>query len=278
MRNYYYFVTGLKELPLIDEKLSFDYSLLELIKDISSEIPVKYRKPITDYLINYDNENLCNLLENSKIDFNKLAVLTSEELIEIVSLYKEKSEYAINFSIPSFWNDFILNFLEGTRQNKELLLIDELNIEYFKYLKKSRSKFLRAYLDYDFNLKNLASAVNAKNFKLEKSTVIIPVNEFSSRLINDSSYDNIIKEEFNILSDELAMMEKLNVLDLELRLDYKRLDYINDLLVYEYFSVDKILGYLVKLSIVKRWSDIDKVKGTAIFNSITDNIKNNIEK
>lgn len=273
MRNFYYFVTGLKELPLVDEKLSFDYSVLELINDICEEIPLKYRKPINEFLFRFDNENLCNVLEKKDLPFNKLGVLPSAELLELINLYNDLSEYAINFFVPEFWNEFILNFIQGSRKHKDFLLTDELNLYYYEYLKNSNSKFLREYSEYDFNLKNLATAVNAKKFKLDKQNLILPVNEFSNRLISDSSYENIVKEEFNILTDELSMMEKLNVLDLELRLDYKRLDYIESLLVYEYFSVDKILGYLVKLSIVQRWSKIDKVKGTQIFNSITNSIK-----
>jgi hypothetical protein len=279
MKNFYYFVTSLKDLPLqIDEKVKFEYSLSDLINDINLEIPFKYRKSIYDYLLYFDNLNLIDILEGKKKLKYSIGNFSYEEISEIVKEFKSKSEYAILHSFPIYWHDFILNYIDNKRRYPFLLDQDELFLYYYRYIKDTKNKFLKEYLDYDFNLKNLASAINAKKFKLDKNSYIIPINSFSERLIKEQSYESIVKEEFDLLNEELNYLEKLNILDLELKLDYKRLNYLDELTLYEYFSMDKILAYLIKLSIVERWVKIDNEKGIEIFNSVTNNVKEQVKK
>jgi len=277
MKNFYYFVTGLKDLPLINEKVQFDYTVSDLINDINLEIPKKYRKVIYDYLLYFDNINLLNLL-NEKKDFFLIGNYNIEQLSELVKEYKAKSEYAVDLSIPSYFKDFILNFIDNKRLYSNLLPLDELFILYFKYIESSSNLILKKYIEYDFNLKNLSVAINCKKHKLNKADFIILVNNFSERLIKEQSYDTIIKEEFDLLIEELNFLEKLNILDLELKLDYKRISYLDELTTYEYFSIDKILAYLIKLTIVQRWSKVDIEKGIKVFNAITQNVKNELKK
>jgi len=277
MKNFYYFVTGLKDLPFIDEKVLFEYTVSDLIKDINLEIPKKYSKVIYDYLLYFDNINLINLLSEKK-DFYNIGNFNIEELNEIIKEYKAKSEYAVSFTIPTYWNNFILNFIDNKREYSNLLPLDELLVYYYKYIAASKNTIFKKYIEYDFNLKNLAAAINCKKYKIGKEDFILPINEFSLRLVKEQSYDAIIKEEFDLLTEELSFLEKLNILELELKLDYKRIAYIDELTTYEYFSIDKILAYLIKLSIVERWTKIDVDKGIQIFNSITNNIKNELKK
>lgn len=278
MRNFYYFVTGLKELPIIDENINFDYSVKDFIKNISEEVPLKHRKPIQDYLLRYDNENLVKILDGAtKLETN-LGIYTYDELIEYIKLYKEGAEYSIEFLTPKYWSTFISGYISDKREFKNILPIDELTLYYFKYLQTSNNSFLKDYSDYDFNLRNLAASINSKKFNIDKENSVIKINEFAERLIKESSFDTVVKEEFGILSDELNFIEKLGFLEMELKLDLKRIERIDELLVYEYFSIDKLLGYLIKLSIVERWSSIDAVKGKEVFKTITDKLRKNISE
>ena len=47
-------------------------------------------------------------------------------------------------------------------------------------------------------------------------------------------------------------------------------------LAYEYFSVDRIIGYFIKLSILDRWLNLDGKKGQQVFTNITDHLASKV--
>ena len=40
---------------------------------------------------------------------------------------------------------------------------------------------------------------------------------------------------------------------------------IDDAVVFEYFSIDKVISFLLKLMIVERWSKLDSQSGRQVF-------------
>ncbi len=45
---------------------------------------------------------------------------------------------------------------------------------------------------------------------------------------------------------------------------------------FNYFTVEKLFIFLVKLSMIERWISLDKEKGNEIFRKIIDSLKNEV--
>ncbi len=73
--------------------------------------------------------------------------------------------------------------------------------------------------------------------------------------------------------DELiSILDSDEMLSKERRLDELRWDKVDDITVFDYFNIDFILGYLVKVSIICRWMVLDKEAGRQMLDRLIEQL------
>ncbi|MBL6988375.1 MAG: DUF2764 family protein [Bacteriovoracaceae bacterium] len=261
MKNYYYFVTSLKDISLGIDKLPCEISdFLEETKDV---LAVKDRSLLDALLLQYDNENLVNLLEKNDKEFNKFGLWTLEQLEEEI---KE----------PSLLPEYMLKFLESIQFEERVYLNyslkDELSIYYYKYLMGIPNKFLQEYGSFNFNLRNVFVALNARKYDLSRENNVLLLHELAIELIQSSSSDFGLTADFDWLPEVINLFEDSNVLGREEKILVLRVNFIDSMLLFDYFNINTILGYFEKMILLDRLINFNHEKGTKIFNDITNKL------
>ena len=96
-------------------------------------------------------------------------------------------------------------------------------------------------------------------------------------LIRSRARDFGISDENIDFVNIIQMFEIDNILDREMQFDNLFWKFLDEITFFNYFSIEKILAFLLKLFITERWLVLDKEKGQQIFNQFLDKLKTNFE-
>lgn len=158
----------------------------------------------------------------------------------------------------------------------------ELYQAYYAMCEQSGSAFLRRWSAVDRMTRNVVAVSVARELGLNAMGMVIGNSRFERLLLADYGSDvyNMSGEVNHDLVDIFPLMgavqEVLSITDFverEHKMDDLRWRVIDALNEKQYFSIDVLLGYLVKLNIVYRWLALDKEFGRQRFNVIVDELK-----
>ena len=75
----------------------------------------------------------------------------------------------------------------------------------------------------------------------------------------------------------ISLMGNTNLVERERGLDLLLWDYIEEAVVYEYFSMEKVLSFMLELMIVERWSKMSSESGRKVFMEVVDKFRKSFE-
>jgi len=268
-RNYYHcLVAGLPEFFLDETELSF--SLSEFKDVLASELHQSDYKLVQSIFLPYDNMNLLNVLQENYDNFNKLGNYSLEQI------ENELTEDAENI-LPSYMYKFVEMYKDeniSTIKSWENIITEM----YYEHIQNNiKNKFLVEWFDYKLNLENLLSAINCRKYNIDKEKQIVGNNFVAKSILNSNSKDFGLEVDIPYISQLISLSEKSNVLAKEREIDKMKWEKIEELSLFEYFSIEIILAYLLKLNIAYRWLELDFDTGKQMLEQIISNIKSSYE-
>ena len=264
--NYYCFIAGLPEVFLDDRKLALSVNgFRELAREALKKEDVKLMEL---FFLPADNKQVLRLL-------NKMAPDTNLETVYPLQCLEDEITEPTN-SLPVYLNRFIADF---KREHLKYDVSPEnvLSWMYYDHLMKSDSKFVRNYAEFVMNVKNLETALTCRKYGKEVAPEIIGDNVFSKALRTSNSKDFGLAMEFPYVEKVISLMGNTNLVERERGLDLLLWDYIEEAVVYEYFSMDKVLSFMLELMIVERWSKMSSESGRKVFMEVVDKFRNSFE-
>lgn len=148
---------------------------------------------------------------------------------------------------------------------------------YYNHLLKSGSKFIRNYAEFVMNVKNLETALTCRKYGKEVAPEIIGDNIFARTLRTSNSKDFGLAMEYPYVEKVISLMNNTNLVERERGLDLLLWDYIEEAVVYEYFSMEKVLSFMLELMIVERWSKMNSESGRKVFMEVVDKFRKSFE-
>jgi len=241
---YYYLITSLPELRMDLEKLpfsrkEFNASVLENITEADAGIfnLLSLRK---------DNKNVINILEN-KGEFLPGGINGENELREKVK---------IRYDLP----EYIYGFLSDEKM-AEKLPEDRMWEMYFKYC-SSKNSFLKSYFSFDRNLRNFITCISLKKLNRGYIDKIVGNDGFIVDSLKSSNMTDFgLGRELFYSGRIVEFVEQKDYLGLEDYCDNLRFDKIDELNRFNYFNIENILGYSIKLDIIERWTSLSDDRG-----------------
>ena len=264
--NYYCFIAGLPEVFLDDRKLALSVNgFRELAREALKKEDVKLMEL---FFLPADNKQVLRLL-------NKMAPDTNLETVYPLQCLEDEITEPTN-SLPVYLNRFIADF---KREHLKYDVSPEnvLSWMYYDHLMKSDSKFVRNYAEFVMNVKNLETALTCRKYGKEVAPEIIGDNVFSKALRTSNSKDFGLAMEFPYVEKVISLMGNTNLVERERGLDLLLWDYIEEAVVYEYFSMDKVLSFMLELMIVERWSTMSSESGRKVFMEVVDKFRKSFE-
>jgi len=263
--NYYCLIAGLPDIVADDNKIPF--LLSDFIEELQLHLASKDYKFVKLFFLHEDNRTLLSLLdkkEPKEIGIANYPVSFIEEQLRDPK------------TLPSYMIEFINNH---NQEKKKYGVTDENELTWFfyDYLFKTKSDFVRDWFEFDMNLKNLITALNCRKFDKEVAKEIIGDNEFAKALRSSKLKDFGLSGDYQIVDKVISINNSTNLVDKEKQLDLLRWEYLEEKITFEYFTIDRVLSYLIRLQIIDRWSKLDTDSGKAVFNSLIKRLKESFE-
>lgn len=266
-QNYYYIIAGLPDLTLDQGKLQFGTpELREVLRESLSERDYAFFQHL---LLVYDNINL-------------LAVMRKEEKDELVreGIYSwETIEAALDK--PELLRPYMTSFIKSqqseTPLHPDLSPENELTTLYYEEMSALKHKFLRSWFNFELNLKNALLVITAKNNNIPYDKQIILANKAAVKIARSNSRDLGLTSKWPWIEKLLQISEIPDLLIRERAIDLMRWEFLDEYNTFNYFSLEVLLAYYIKLSIIERWLKLDKATGEEMFRQLLNDLQNSYE-
>jgi hypothetical protein len=267
MTQYYSLIAGLPELTPEDEKMPFT---LQSFKD-------ELRETLSDtdyalvklYFMQYDNANLLAYLQHNEAVLNPLGELDAHDFDELAKELKETDEpYCLG--MPEYFKPFWGDYLAEKNSDVKSLLSDKLSAHYYLYASRVANKFIANWFEFNMNLQNLLAAHNCRKYNLDVAEWVVGDNYVSRLLKNSTARDFGLSGEFENVEEILRMADEQDILLRERRFDQIRWNWLDENSFFNYFTIERVFSYLVKLGIIERWQMMDSARGGAKFKEMVN--------
>ena len=257
--QYYTLVAGLREWALDADTKGFDSRAI--IDAVAEELSAGDAKAVKLLYTYYDIENLLTLRRGGSRVVS-LGNLSAEQLTEEMEHPEQ---------LPQFAQKLILAYArpedtEWDDVDKSVAFEKAMFEAYYNECAHSSSGFLREWAAFDKALRNVSAAVTARRLDMPVAEVLVGDDEIVQGLTKSSAADFGLKGELPWIDSLLsALGEDVDMLDKEHRIDLIRWEMSEELTAFDYFNIDAVLAYLVRINLVDRWSRLDGARGKEMY-------------
>jgi hypothetical protein len=270
-RLYHCYVAGLYDLSFDDGKNLIP--LTDFRREMKENLHPDDYHLATLLFLPYDNKNLLRFISGKEDQHDDHGNFTQEDFEEQVELLDSIIE--VEDILPSYMVAVISDWIEAEKSIDLIEAEKRLTEGYFKLVERSGSKFLMKWSEFELDLNNILVLKNSMELNLDASSQIVGENQLTEELkvISRRKSDFRIPPEPDYATLIFNIAGETEFLEREIKIDQIRWNYINDLIFFEYFTIDFILGYLVKLSIALRWKELIPERGEEMLKRLVTELK-----
>ena len=273
MTNYYCLVTGLPELSLEDGKLS--YTVANFKSSIYPELSKEDRKLIDLFYLKFDNQNLLALLKDKEASVDSsLGNYSADELLSVITSFKE--ETAPDKKFPPYFYEFAELYL-NTPDEERLGLEDKLYGFYYHYAIKCDNKFISTWFELNLDVNNILAAMAARKYKMEVAKVVVGNNFVAEALRTSNARDFGLADDLEYFEQLVRVNDTIDLVEREKKIDMLKWNWMEENTFFNYFTIEKIFVFLMKLEMIERWVSLDKNKGNEMFRQLIDQLKDEVQ-
>ena len=273
MTNYYCLVTGLPELSLEDGKLS--YTVSNFKTEIYPQLSKADKKLVDLFYLKFDNRNLLALLKDKEASVDtSLGNYSAEELLSVITSFKEEADPDKKF--PLYFYEFAELYL-NTPDEERLGMEDKLYGFYYNYAIKCGNKFISTWFELNLDVNNILAAMAARKYKMEVAKVPVGDNFVAEALRTSNARDFGLADDLEYFDQLVRINDTVDLVEREKKIDLLKWNWMEDNTFFNYFTIEKIFVFLMKLEMIERWVSLDKEKGNELFRQLIDQLKDEVQ-
>ena len=273
MTNYYCLVTGLPELSLEDGKLS--YKVANFKTEIYPELSKADKKLVDLFYLKFDNRNLLTLLKDKEASVDtSLGNYSADELLSVIASIKE--ETAPDKKFPAYFYEFAELYL-NTPDEERWGLEDKLHGFYYNHAMKSGNPFVSAWFELNLDVNNILAAMTARKYKMDVARVPVGENLVAEALRSSNARDFGLADDLEYFEQLVRINDTVDLVEREKKIDLLKWNWMEDNTFFNYFTIEKIFVFLMKLEMIERWFSLDKEKGNELFRQLIDQLKDEVQ-
>ncbi|MDP2172960.1 MAG: DUF2764 family protein [Candidatus Cloacimonadaceae bacterium] len=276
--QYYYFVAGLPGLSIDDSKGSItpaqfledakkqlsegDYALLNLLR-----LPVEL-------------DNMLRTIYQTDKAYNENAGYPVSFWQEYLEFQKQRAGnhnlllYGEFHNLPDFVHEITLEIFTDEELPPLLVAEHQLLTAFYANATKHKNTFIRKWFEFNAELQNIIIAINGRKFDVPFAHYLIGDGDVVNKLSKSHAADFGFSKEYALFETVLRIYEQNNLLFRERGFDILRFKWIDNQNFFEYFNIDRVLGYYTKLLILHRWLSMDADTGKDVFFDILNELEN----
>ena len=257
MANYYYIVAGLPDISFDDSKAA--YSVEQFRTEVFSALSADDRK-VMDLLLLEDE---CRNLIGSEL---------MEQLIAEVKIGETPRK-----DVPDFIYTFVQEWMDESWHDKAEFAVDRLWGLFYEYAMGCSNGFVRRWYEFNLDINNILTAITARKYKLDIHKVIVGSGDTAQALRTSGARDWGLGQELDYFEDVVRLAEEGDLSLRERKVDMLRWRWLEDNSFFNYFTVEQLFLYMVRLGMVERWTSLDKEKGQQLFRKLIGDLKEQTE-
>lgn len=275
--NYYCLVAGLPEFSFDGDR---DINVVELRHEIKEVVTPDDAKAIDLIYLFFDILNLVNVVDGGRLPFNKLGTLSLEQIeMEIDAVSGSEDEEFVSL-LPGEMSAIVDRYKGRVQEEDDdneveaIVNVDDLQMEllnyYYKIAAQSDCTFVRIYSALDRQIRNIVAASRARVMGVDPVTMLVGDGELEQQICSSNAVDFGLRGEFEYFEQLWSVIETEDFVDREKKMDALRWSIADTICESDYFGIDMLSGYLVKLNILYRWRALDREIGAARFGEIVE--------
>ena len=229
----------------------------EIVGEILEELSAGDAASVALLYSYYDCENII-ALRAGRAAHNPLGNLTREELENELKSPSQLPESVAR--VVRAYNETEGEWAEGLDMTHSFE--KAIFTAYYAECAASKSRFLREWAEFDRTLRNVSAAAVARTLDRAVDEVTVGGGDVVEQLHRSSAADFGLRGELAYIDAVIAAVnDEQNLVEKEHKIDLVRWEYAAELVSFDYFNINAILSYLVRINIVARWSLLDVKRG-----------------
>lgn len=266
LREYHYFISGLPDLSFNEPgEWITPGSFKKILKEQLH--PDDYRQAELVFL-KEDHSHLISFLENGEMTAEGNGNYSADDYRNQISLFSSILPAAD--ILPAYMVNVLRDHGPEDKEKDSLQIARMLTDGYYLHVMENGIPFLRKYTAFDYDLNNLLAFVKAGDHGLVQERFIAGDSGFSGHLRRYAGKSLPKDPGFELFDEIMSYTGSQSFAEEEIKFDRLRWRMIEELILFEDFSIEKILGYLLQMLILKRWSSLNKESGKAKLREILD--------
>ena len=119
--------------------------------------------------------------------------------------------------------------------------------------------------------------MTARKYKMEISKVPVGNNLIADALRTSNARDFGLADELEYFDQLVRINDTVDLVEREKKIDMLKWFWLEENTFFNYFSIEKIFVFLMKLEMIERWVSLDKEKGNELFRKLIDQLKNEVQ-
>ena len=247
MANYYYIVAGLPDISFDDSKAA--YTVAQFREEVYASL--------------------------SKADRKVMDLLLLEDTCR--SLINDRENFELTDDMPQFIGVYLRELKDESWREKAAFAEDRLWSLFYEYAMSVNNGFVRKWYEFNLNMNNITSAITARKYNLDIQKVIVGSGDVANALRTSGARDWGLSQEVECFEDVARLTEEDDLSQRERKGDMIRWRWLEDNTFFNYFSVEKLFSYMVRLGMVERWSSLDREEGQKLFRKLIGDLKQQTE-
>ena len=272
-KNYYYLIAGLPELSLDDSKLGI--SVREFRELYYPELADDDRNLLDLIYLSYDNANLLTLLKDKEAAIAEGGLYTSEELLGIIEA--ARAEETPDHRYPRYMYDFVAQVENEENAAEGIFPEDRLAQLYYAHAMSQGNVFIERWFAFNLDLNNFLTAITARRYNLDVKPLIVGDNEVAKALRTSNSRDFGLTGVMDGFEEVMRISEIENLVERERKLDVLKWEWMEENSFFDYFTVEKLFSFLVKIQIIERWITLDAEAGGEMLRGMIRQLKDEVK-
>ena len=260
--SYYALVAGFREYALDAETKGFDIEAI--LAEVMEVLSASDKKEVELLYAYYDCENLISR-HNGSSKYNSLGRLSSEELDEELRqpshLAEPIAKVVRAYASPESEDAEDLDLTQPFAKT--------LMTAYYKACGSSKSRLLREWSKMDRTIRNIVAATVARQQGVAVEQVVVGEDSIVESLSRSSAADFGLRAELPFVEQLVAAVaDERNMVEKERKIDNIRWAELSELTTFDYFDLNAVIAYLVKVNMVARWVALDAKVGREMFDRL----------
>jgi hypothetical protein len=276
--QYYYFVTGLPNIGFEDGKVV--YSPQSFLDDAKAKLSKRDLKLIEFMYLPQDLDNLLKLLYNKEEHSSTLGLIPQSAWQDLIAYLNPNPDNEMRVKPPIYKQlpAFVLAY------TKEFLLLEtepeyiewetRFLVSFYELALSHKNKYIKAWFTYNRDIQNILIALTGRKYDYPFAKYLIGTGETVDKLSRSTAPDFGLGKQHYLFETLSRIFEQYSIVDRERNVDALRWRWIDNQNFFEYFNIDRILGYFCKLKILDRWITMDPESGRELFFDTLNELEN----